>query len=305
MPTRYHQGILVSCEIPWDERGNLIEDIFRREIRTFLARGYKDVYIFGTAGEGYAVDTSQFQQIVRIFRQETNAVGVFPQVGAIDLSVPRIVERLRFAHDQGFRMFQISLPSWGTLNDAELMTFFRDVCSAFPDSKFLHYNTAHSGRVLTGADYRHIVDEIPNLVATKITTTRVPDAGELMKAAPELQHFFGELLYPVACLYGECSLLASFGPMFPSRTKQLFEYGQTAQFDELFCFFKKYLDVIDDVFSPVKDTTLMDGAVDKLVVRFSGIDFPIRLLSPYEGCPEATSEACRKILEEKYAGWMG
>ncbi len=30
---RYHPAILVSCEIPWDDGENLIEDVFRQEIR--------------------------------------------------------------------------------------------------------------------------------------------------------------------------------------------------------------------------------------------------------------------------------
>ncbi len=67
MQTRYPRAILVSCEIPWDERENLIEDLFREEVRRFLEFGFRHVYIFGTAGEGYAVDTARFEQIAKIF----------------------------------------------------------------------------------------------------------------------------------------------------------------------------------------------------------------------------------------------
>ena len=46
---RYHPAILVSCEIPWDDGENLIEDVFRQEIRATLAQ-FDNLYIFGTAG---------------------------------------------------------------------------------------------------------------------------------------------------------------------------------------------------------------------------------------------------------------
>src|SRR5919204_559481 len=108
---RYPQSVLVSCEIPWDEQQNLLEDVFRDEVRMVLERGFKHVYIFGTAGEGYAVDTQRFRQIVRIFHEATRGEDIHPQVGVIGLSTANIVERIALAHEAGFRTFQISLPS--------------------------------------------------------------------------------------------------------------------------------------------------------------------------------------------------
>ena len=73
---RHHQAILVSCEIPWDENERLLEPVFREEVRHTLAQGFHNLYIFGTAGEGYAVDTPTFQRIVEIFREETSGEGI-------------------------------------------------------------------------------------------------------------------------------------------------------------------------------------------------------------------------------------
>ena len=67
---RYPQAILVSCEIPWDQNEQLLEGVFRQEVRHAI-EDFDHVYIFGTAGEGYAVDTVRFHQIVEIFREET------------------------------------------------------------------------------------------------------------------------------------------------------------------------------------------------------------------------------------------
>jgi dihydrodipicolinate synthase/N-acetylneuraminate lyase len=302
--TRYQQAILVSCEIPWDDNENLIEDLFRQEVRETLQAGFNNLYVFGTAGEGHAVDTVRFQRIVEIFREETSGEGVFPQVGVIGLSTANILERIAFAYQTGFRAFQISLPSWGVLNDKELLTFFNDVCGAYPDCKFLHYNLPRAKRVLTPDDYRRLIDAVPNLVATKNTATNHASTIELLKKAPELQHFLGEAMFPFGTLCGECSLLSSFGPMLPSKTKELFEYAVSGQVEKLFRLQHEYLTVAADVMAPLRGQEMIDGAYDKVLVRLGGLPMPLRLLSPYEFFSEQAFEECRRILHEKHPNWV-
>lgn len=301
---RYPRGVLVSCEIPWDERDRLREDIFRQQIRNLLALGFRHVYIFGTAGEGYAVDSSRFRQIAQIFQEETRGEDVLPQVGVIGLSTLAIRERIDTAYDLGFRVFQISLPCWGALNDRELLRFFRDVCLAYPDAHFLHYNLARTKRLLTAADYRIIADEVPNLVATKNTSADVTHTAALMRTVPELQHFFGEASFPTGCLYGECSLLSSFAPLFPARTLELFDHARAGRIEALFQAQKVYLSAVYDVIGPMLLYPLIDGAYDKALARLGGIPMPLRLLSPYEQVPEHVFLECQNILATKYAGML-
>jgi dihydrodipicolinate synthase/N-acetylneuraminate lyase len=290
------RSILVSCEIPWDERDCLLEDVFRMEVRKFLALGFRNLYIFGTAGEGYAVDTSRFRQIAQVFHEETRGEGVLSQVGVIGLSTLAIRERIDVAFELGFREFQISLPCWGALNDRELLRFFKDVCLAYPEARFLHYNLLRTKRLLTAADYRKILGEVPNLEATKNTSPDVSHTAALMRDVPELQHFFGEASFPTGCLYGECSLLSSFAPLFPAKTLELFEYACAGRMDALFRSQKEYLSAVYEVIGPMLREPLMDGAYDKALVRLGGLPMPLRLLSPYEGVREDVFLECQRIL---------
>lgn len=301
---RYPQTVLVSCEIPWDEQQNLLEEVFRDEVRMVLELGFKHLYVFGTAGEGYAVDTARFRQVVHIFYEETHGDDVHAQVGVIGLSTANIVERIAFAHAAGFRAFQISLPSWGAVNDVELLTFFEDVCGAFPDSQFLHYNLPRAKRVLNGADYRRLADAVPNLVATKNTGGGSQRAADLMRHAPELQHFFGEDNFMHGCMFGECSLLASLGPMVPHKTWEYFEAGRARRLDALLRLHHGFLSLLGDVFGPLLAKERIDGAYDKLIVRLGGLEeMPLRLLSPYQGFSEEEYQVCKRIFHEKYPDW--
>ncbi len=283
---RYPQGVLVSCEIPWDEDEQLMEQAFREEIRTFLEHGFRHVYIFGTAGEGYAVDNRQFRDIASIFREETIAAEVLPQVGVIALSTRQVRERIEIAYDLGFRTFQISLPCWSALTDAELHRFFRDVCLPYPDAYFLHYNLLRTKRLLTAVDYRALIDAIPNLVATKNTSPDVAYVASLLKTVPELQHFLGEAAFVNGCAAGECSLLSSFAPLFPRASLELFRLASGGDYHAALSFQQKYWAAAMDILGPLLRQPYIDGAYDKAVVRLSGLNMPLRLLSPYQSISE-------------------
>lgn len=301
--TRHPQGILVSCQVPWDENEQFLEDMFRREIRRMAAAGFRQMYVFGTAGEGHAVDLARFRRIVDVFAEETLGTDLMPQVGAIALSTATVVERLAYAYQAGFRIFQISLPSWGALNDRETMRFFRDVCGAFPDARFLHYNVARSQRLLTPDDYQRLIQEIPNLVATKNTRTTVWETGRLIQMAGELQHFLSEATFPTGCLYGECSLLASSGPLMPRRCREFFDLGRARQIEKLFEMQREYLNVFEAILKPMRSTVLMDGAYDKVLTRLGGGEMPLRLLSPYECFPEEVYQECAAAYE-RHRCWI-
>jgi dihydrodipicolinate synthase/N-acetylneuraminate lyase len=217
-------------------------------------------------------------------------------VGVIGLSTLAIRERIDVAFELGFREFQISLPCWGALNDRELLRFFKDVCLAYPEARFLHYNLLRTKRLLRAADYRKILDEVPNLVATKNTSPDVSHTAALMRDVPELQHFFGEASFPTGCLYGECSLLSSFAPLFPAKTLELFEHACAGRIEALFQSQKEYLSAVYEVIGPMLREPLMDGAYDKALVRLGGLPMPLRLLSPYEGVREDVFLECQRIL---------
>jgi dihydrodipicolinate synthase/N-acetylneuraminate lyase len=116
---RYPSAIMSTCCVPWDDRDRFAESIFRRGVRLALA-GTPHLYIFGTAGEGYAVTDRQFDEIVTAFADEMRQGGAEPMVGVIHLSLGTILERIERCRAAGVRRFQISLPSWGALNEREL-----------------------------------------------------------------------------------------------------------------------------------------------------------------------------------------
>src|SRR5687768_12723144 len=98
---RYPRGILATCVIPWDERGEFMEDLFRHQVRSHCTHLTKHLYVFGTAGEGYAVSDRQFDRIVAVFHDEMTKNGAETMVGIISLSLPTFIERVARSREMG------------------------------------------------------------------------------------------------------------------------------------------------------------------------------------------------------------
>jgi len=299
---RYPSTVMVSALCPWDEAEHLDEAMFRREIGCLAAAGFRHVYVFGTAGEGYAVDTDRFRRVIDAFADETVKHAITPMIGVIGLSTANVLERIAIAHDLGFREFQVSLPSWSVLTDAEVIRYLTDVCGAYPDARFMHYNTAKSGRVVVGALYQELVTAIPNLVATKTMSADLAVVAGVVREAPELMHFLTEPSVAYGALFGEVGLLGTFGALAPRRSWELLAAangGDAGRAAEIGAWFER---LSDEVLGPLMVDRRVDGAYDKTIAKLSdGLrDFPLRMLSPYRTIGDEEFAAAERRLQERF-----
>lgn len=287
---------LATACIPWSEDGGFREPVFCREIRLLRERGYENLYIFGTAGEGYAVTNTQFRDIAAVFSEETQGMTGLRQLGVIGLSTPQVRERIEIGLELGFNQFQVSLPCWGTLNDTEVERYFTDILDAYPDASFLHYNTPRGRRVLTGAEYARLSDAHPNLAATKSGSHTIASLLTLCNQAPRLRHFVTELDYAAACLLGlDIGLLVSVSAVNPRRSLDFFTAGQQGDNEQLRRLLAELNAIREKVIAlATRAGGHMDGTFDKLYARLLDPAFPLCLLSPYQ---DAGEEACRQLAQ--------
>lgn len=297
--TRYPQNNLAACMLPWTADYELDVPVFEEQVQAAVDDGYKCIYLMGTAGEGYALNNRRFKQVVENFAKLTVREGLDPQIGVIALSMAQIIERLAFAYEQGIRMFQISLPCWGALDEAEALSFFSTVCGEFPDCRFLHYNLPRAKRIIGGAEYRRIADAVPNLVATKNSSTDYARTADLMKHAPDLQHFFLEGNFAMGCTMGECSLLCSHDAVFPKTTWDFFEAGVKKDLPELFRITALLHDITIRLFDHC-ERDMIDGSYDKTFIWLRNPKFSTRMLPPYIGMSDEDLRICREVFETHF-----
>lgn len=287
--------ILATAVVPWTPEYQFDAEAFRRQVKTIARDLTRRIYIFGTAGEGYAVTNTQFREIAGCFWQCAQTEHVTPMLGIISLSLPTIIERIAWGRELGYREFQLSLPAWGALNDRELDVFFAETCGRFPDCDFHHYNLARSNRLLTAVDYRRLAAAHPNFVAVKASVSDPVIVKSFMELAPRIQFFFTERGYVEARKLGLCGLLISIASVNPKQAKA-FVAGDDAcrqrMFEGVQAMGKKLKEVCAGQYH-------IDGAFDKMLYRVTDPTFPLRLLPPYQFATESEFDAfCDAIPPE-------
>ncbi len=281
--------VLATCVLPWDDRLRFDEDAFREHVRLVAAHMTRHLYVFGTAGEGYAVTEAQFRDVARVFWDEARRCAVTPMLGVISNSLGTVIERLEFGLGLGYRQFQISFPAWGRVGDAERDVFFAETCGRFGQAQFLHYNTPRGGRVLTGAEYGRLAAEHASLAAAKFTSSDAAVVAELVRNAAPVQCFLTEPAYVLAD--GNCGLLVSLSGVrlgLPGR----FQAARGAGLRELGRLAEAVDELLEDSFRAACPSAHMDGAYEKVLARAHGARLALRLLPPYQG---ATEDAYRRF----------
>ncbi len=302
--SRYPHTVLGTVCLPWREDGSLDETIFRRTIRNLVSAGLPDLYVFGTAGEGYAVTDTLFRRVATVFAETMReAGGAPPMVGVVSLSLATMIERIEFCRSIGIDTFQFSLPNWAATSDTEMRRVFAEICGRFPDSRFLHYNLMRSGRLVRPRDYAELADRHPNLVATKYGGGDPFMISGLMTHAPQLRHFFTEQGYYIGAPLGECALLGSISTSNPARAREYLEAGASGDAVRFTQLYRELCGVLHALLDAA-GTGFIDGAYDKAIHRLSEPDFPLTLLPPYESTTEAIFAQYRDRLAERHPEWL-
>lgn len=304
-PRRYPPGLMATCPIPWNADLTFAEALFRDQLRLLIAGGYTDLYLFGTAGEGYAVDEEPFDAVVTAFHDEMSRAGLPGRVGIISAALRTIIGRIERCRAWGIRRFQISLPFWGTLSDAEVAVFFRETCGRFPDCEFMHYNLMRAGRLLSPGEYHRLAEVHPNLVATKQGgLDSVGGVERLLRGAPRLQHFLGEQGFAYGSLIDECGLLISVASSQLAAGQAYFAAGRTRDAETLLSMQRELSELTSCLHALMGDTAHMDGAYDKLFCRLHDPRFPLRLLPPYAGASETVFQEYVSLLRRQFPRWI-
>ncbi|MFO7637641.1 MAG: dihydrodipicolinate synthase family protein [Clostridia bacterium] len=296
MNERYPRTILATALIPWDENEEFMEGMFRSQLEHLVSSGIHHIYLFGTAGEGYAVTSGLFQRIVRIFAQAMKSPGLFPMVGVIELSVDRVNEKIDLAYDYGIRDFQVSLPAWGSLSDREIRIFLDAVIKPRPDCRFLLYNLARTKRMLDPGELARLGESYGNLAAVKHTRLTDEDATFLSTVSSPLRFFLTEKNFSRIAASSGCGLLLSAGNLDIGMARTFYQDCIRGEMTES----KGFLEKMEAIIEKIKETAgepLIDGAYDKIFTRHNLPGFPLRLKKPYVSFTELQYQIIKEYID--------
>ena len=307
MQKRYPKTLMTTACVPWTKGFKIDEAMLRREIDILMDAGSKSIYLFGTAGEGYSVNHSQYLELVRILKDQTaKDKSIMPMVGVISLSMADAIDRIEMAAKEGITDFQISFPCWGSVTKEESHLFFKSICGRFPELRFMHYNNfMRSKTKLNPDDYIELAQQFENLVAVKYITNSVNEVHQLAALDSPLQFFLLDGLYGYGSQLGEFGLLISLLNVSYKVALEYFEAGTNKDFATC-------LKIADGFFKAHKvlmkncppGAGKMDGAWDKTFVKFSIPEFPQSLYPPYIGFSDEQVAAFIKETKQILPEWF-
>lgn len=211
-------GVWAAMVTPFDKNDRFDEGVLRENVRRLHAAGVHGIYTTDSDGEFYAIELDEFKQIVRVFADETQRLGLPAQVGVTWCNTQGMLDRLRFAASCGILGAHVGHPFFMPMTPESYHSFWQDVRGAVPESfALIHYNTPRVHNYQRGPDYAILARDVPNLIGTKHVGSDVPEFLTLMADAPQLSHFTGEHAFAPYMLLGArgiYSWLTSFNPRY-------------------------------------------------------------------------------------------
>ena len=86
---------------PFDADDRFDEGVFRENVRRLHSAGVHGIYTTDSDGEFYAIEIDEFRAIIAAFSDEARKLGIATQVGVTWSNTSGMLDRLRFAADQG------------------------------------------------------------------------------------------------------------------------------------------------------------------------------------------------------------
>lgn len=187
------RGVWAAIATPWDEQDRFDEGVFRENIRRLHAAGVDGVYTTDSDGEFYAIELDEFTQIIDVFADETQRLGIATQVGCSWLHTKGITDRLRVAAERGILGAHVAHPLFMPMNRPSWRQFWADVQAGVPEwFGLIQYNHPTVPNYMYGPDYAELMGEIPNLIGSKHTSSNIREFQDLMAYSGELSHFAGD-----------------------------------------------------------------------------------------------------------------
>jgi len=292
-------GVWAAIALPWREDDSLDAGLVREVVHRYKAAGVHGAYTTGTDGELSALDFDDFKTMVDAFAGAAQDVGLPAQIGCTWVHTKGVLERIRYAVDQGIECVQLATPFWTPLNATELTRFFATLSETFPDTAVVHYNTP-SAQFLHGRDYARILPHAPTLIGSKHTGGSVDELIGCVVLAPSMHHFVidGQAM-PGAFLgaKGIYSFTVNLNPRWSLDFWAACERGDAAEGARrriaearLFMAWEPTMGEID-----------ASQAYAKLAAR-CGIapEMPLRVRAPYLAATEANERALRALLDGQF-----
>lgn len=159
------KGVIPALVTPFDINENIDEQGLKDLVKYLLDSGIHGLYLTGSTGEGFLMDSEERKRVVEIVMDEVaGKVPVVVHVGAIGTKIS--IDLAKHAENVGADGISSVAPFYWNFNEDELVGYYKDICDAV-DLPMIVYNVPLAN--LMGINTIKRLSEIKNVKGIKFT----------------------------------------------------------------------------------------------------------------------------------------
>lgn len=154
--------------LPVRENDTVDYAALERQVQALVAAGVDGVYTNGTAGEFHTQDDDEFLEVSTVVARICGCSGTPFQLGVSHPVAQTSLARLRRSRHLNPGAYQVILPDWVAVTDAEATDFLARMAEEAQGTGLVLYNPPHAKRVLTPDALARLCEAVPGVIGVKI-----------------------------------------------------------------------------------------------------------------------------------------
>lgn len=243
-------GFVPALVTPLDEKGNLIERSYRKQIEDMIAAGAVGLLSMGSMGQQAFLTNSTCVEVARVaVDAAAGRVPVF--VGAMDCSIRRAAERMAAMESLDVTAFVFTAPYYSVANRGQMMNYFKGVAASTNHNIMLYDLPSVTQSKITYDMMLEMIHDIPNLIGIKSADQAMFRRLKLNPNVPKdfILVYSGLDTFDVAYKWGIDNCLDGMLPVTPANTGKMFRAMQENDYSTAATCLNNILDLRDFFFA--------------------------------------------------------
>lgn len=241
------KGLISALIIPFDKQGKVNEDGLRQIIRHNIDKmGVDGLYVGGSTGENFLLDTDTKKQIFRIAKDEAkDEIALIAQIGS--LNIYEAIELGQFATELGYDAISAVTPFYYKLSFEEVKQYYFDILEHV-DNRMIVYSIPFLTGVNIGVSQFGELFENEKIIGVKFTAADFYLLERLRKAYPNHKIYsgFDEMLLP-ALVNGVDGAIGSTYNVNGVRAREIMQHAHNGEYDKALSVQQETNDLITDI----------------------------------------------------------
>lgn len=269
------------------------------ELHYLAGAGVNGLYTNGTAGEFHTQTEDEFDRIHELVATRCTAAGLPFQIGASHMSFQISLARIRRSIALKPSAFQIILPDWFPLQEAEMIICLERFAEAAAPVNLVLYNPPHAKRVLTPAQIGVLKRAVPQLVGVKVADGDAGWYAQMREHCADLAVFVPGHHLATGYSEGAAGAYSNVACLHPVGAQRWYDLMRV-RLDAALEIEQRIRRFFDDYITPyITLKRYCNGAVDKLLSVIGGwADIGSRLRLPYRWIDEIEANRLREIARQ-------